>query len=131
MLFTKCILSKRSHEDGLRISVMSRHTLEDGRTPDSRIRPEMFDFHFPILGPSPVLIGGFHKRMVGWQDFVIRYQDELNDPFRRGFAESLARVALATDVTLLCIEPDPMHCHRRLLAQVCRSIVPELAIAHR
>lgn len=37
MLKTACILSERTEEQGVRISVMSRHTLEDGKTPDKRI----------------------------------------------------------------------------------------------
>jgi len=36
-LSTGCILSPRQESDGTRISVMSRHTLNDGKTSDERI----------------------------------------------------------------------------------------------
>ena len=43
MLYTKSIIKQKSLEDGCRISVMSRHTLNDGITIDSRILPDSFD----------------------------------------------------------------------------------------
>ena len=41
MLRTKCIKAPIESEDDLRVSVMSRHTLADGITPD----PEINDGH--------------------------------------------------------------------------------------
>jgi len=37
MLKSKCILAEKNIDDGQRISIMSRHTLNDGKTPDERI----------------------------------------------------------------------------------------------
>lgn len=61
MLKTKCILAPESENDGLRISIMSRHTLEDGKTPDSRITPNHFDLHLPILAPHPKDVGAYYR----------------------------------------------------------------------
>ena len=49
MLKSKCILSSKKPEDGTRISIMSRHTLNDGKTPDERITEDSFDIHQPEL----------------------------------------------------------------------------------
>ena len=41
-LFTKCILKEKENNDGLRISVMSRHTQNDGVKLDKRITSSFF-----------------------------------------------------------------------------------------
>ncbi|MBI5803556.1 hypothetical protein HY448_02625, partial [Candidatus Pacearchaeota archaeon] len=61
-LYTKCILSAPSYVDRVRISVMSRHTLNDGITPDERITSEKFNLHVPELAPPLKLIGDYYKR---------------------------------------------------------------------
>jgi len=51
MLFTKSIYKPVSVLDGQRISVMSRHTLEDGVTPDPRINSDSYYAYLKILAP--------------------------------------------------------------------------------
>ncbi len=43
MLYTKSILKEKVPSDGIRISVMSRHTLNDGITQDNRITQDCFN----------------------------------------------------------------------------------------
>jgi len=129
MLITKCILSPSSESDGYRISVMSRHTLNDGVTPDKRV--VHFDLHLPVLGPSPKLIGDYYKRGISWAEFESRYLDEIRNPRVEGFVKSLAEKSLHENVTILCIEDVADHCHRRLLAEECQRLVPGLKIEHR
>lgn len=130
-LFTSCILCKRQPEDGLRVSVMSRHTLSDGRTPDSRINDQSCDQHVPLLGPSPSLIGDYYKRGLPWAKFEKRYLEEIRDSSKRPLVKWLADLSMQRDVTILCIEPDASYCHRRLLAEECSRLAPELKIVHR
>lgn len=127
-LFTKCILHDSSIEDGIRISVMSRHTLSDGQTPDPRITS--FDIHAPILGPSPKLIGDYYKRGLSWAEFEARYTDEINLEPKKSLVRSLAELALLTDVTLLCVEETCEFCHRRLLADACREYCRQLQVIY-
>ena len=54
MLFTESILSERHPDSGTRISVMSRHTLNDGVTPDPRIIPASYDEHISQMAPGHV-----------------------------------------------------------------------------
>ncbi len=129
MLFTKSILSDSLAEDGFRISVMSRHTLKDGVTPDLRIKH--FDVHLPILGPSPKLIGDYYKRNLSWIDFEIRYLEEIRNPRVLDFVIRLTKKAIKQDVTILCIEESADQCHRRLLAEECQRIMPNLIKEHR
>ena len=117
MLSTKCILALRSNYDGLRISVMSRHTLDDGVTNDPRILPSMYSLHFTSLSPPPQLIGSYLKRGLSWEDYERRYLDHLKSP---NAVSDISRIIHflnnRLNVTLLCIEETPEHCHRRLLA---------------
>ena len=69
MIRTRCILAPKELTDGVRISVMSRHTLNDGVTPDLRITRKLYDIHLPLLAPNPRLIGDYYKRDLPWEDF--------------------------------------------------------------
>ncbi len=129
MLFTKCIIKEVEPRDGYRISVMSRHTLDDGKTPDLRIKS--WDVHYPLLGPSPRLIGEYKRGCMSWAKFARRYRLEIRDSFKLPNVLLLARFAFDNDVTILCIEETAEYCHRRLLAEECRKLVPELRIEHR
>jgi uncharacterized protein YeaO (DUF488 family) len=128
VLYTKSILKPKSKEDGLRISVMSRHTLEDGKTPDLRISNDLFDEHLPILAPPAKLIGSYYKRGLSWDDFAHQYIDYLKTIEIE--VRALAEKALQTDITLLCIENSPQYCHRRLLSEECKKYEPNLIIKH-
>lgn len=127
-LFTKCILKNPESSDGTRISVMSRHTLSDGITPDLRI--QNFDIHIPILGPSPRLIGDYYKRGISWQEFEKRYITEIRQEPKCSLVNLLCHLATKDNITLLCIEETHNYCHRRLLAELCKQFIPELLIEH-
>jgi len=60
-LFTKCIFKEPELSDGLRISIMSRHTLDDGKTPDERITSDKFNHHWTIFAPPLKLIGSYKR----------------------------------------------------------------------
>jgi uncharacterized protein YeaO (DUF488 family) len=130
MLITKCILCPPLETDGVRISIMSRHTHNDGITPDTRITEKSFLIHLKLLAPSPKLIGDYYKTNLPWEEFEKRYLDEIRTYPKNIFLKSLAKIALETDVTILCIEDTSEYCHRRLLAEECKRIVPELKITH-
>ena len=128
MLYTKCILHNPAPEDGLRISVMSRHTENDGKTPDKRIT--LVDEHQPALGPSSKLIGNYYKRGLSWEDFSKYYLSEIRVESKRPLVISLAEKATQEDVTILCIEETAHMCHRRLLADECQIYQPSLQVIH-
>lgn len=129
-LYLRCILEEPDPSDGMRVSVMSRHTLSNGVTADPRIQP--VDIHMPILGPSPVLIGDYYKRNLSWERFQERYLAELSEnPKKVRAILWLTKLLRIEDVTLLCIEETAHKCHRRLLAQVCKEKIPRLRIVYR
>lgn len=131
MLRTKCIKSPKSDEDGLRISIMSRHTLSDGKTPDLEISGDCFDEHWAELAPPLKSVGTWYRSSQtdkDWQLFEEEYRQHLADEFQQIKIRQLADMAMTDNVTVLCVEPTPERCHRRLLAAACQELRPELKI---
>jgi len=127
MLFTRSILDDRLSQGALRLSVMSRHTCNDGLTPDLRLVGR-FDEHRPILGPSPKLVGDYYRRTISWLDFRSAYLLELKQEGKSQAVEALIALARERDVVILCVEEHPLYCHRRLLAEECQRRCPILLI---
>lgn len=130
-LYTKCILHQKEEHDGVRVSVMSRHTLSDGVTPDERITKKSFDLWLQEFAPPPLLIGNYYKRGLSWEEFEQKYTSFLSEPAKAIGVRVLAQQALSKDITLLCIEESPERCHRRLLAEQCKIYVPKVKIIYK
>lgn len=127
MLKTSCILLPRAEgENDTRISVMSRHTLNDGVMPDIRITSDLYDEYMPELAPPAKLMGDFYKRGLSWERFAEEYESYIRTI--GGIVLQLANRSLESDITILCIETYPEFCHRRLLAERCKILIPELKI---
>lgn len=122
MLRTKCILLPHGFEDGYRISVMSRHTLDDGVTPDLRIAEDAFNDWWRVLAPPLMLIGDYHKRGMLWERFEDRYRDYLLNAAQQQKLKDLSWYANRETITILCIEKTPEQCHRRLIAEECARL---------
>lgn len=131
MLYTKCILKPPCPEDGFRISVMSRHTRNDGKTPDTRITEELFHTHLPELGPDPKKLGQYLRKEITWEEFDLAYKQRLESEPASTRLVNLAEAAIKSDFTLLCIEETAENCHRRILAEECKRRFPHLQIEHR
>ena len=131
MLYTKSIIKQKSLEDGCRISVMSRHTLNDGITIDSRILPDSFDEWCKILGPQDKLIGDYYKNGLSWESLESKYLEYIRKPQIAKFVRVLAQRSLNQDITILCIEDMENKCHRRLLAEECQKYEQLLMVEHR
>ncbi|HLC59062.1 MAG TPA: DUF488 domain-containing protein [archaeon] len=131
MLYTKCIFKDVESYDGIRISVMSRHTLNDGVTPDERITSTTYNEWLKELAPPAKLIGDYYKRGLTWPEYETRYRQFLQTPEAASKVNDLASQAIEKDITLLCVEETPEKCHRRLLAEECLVYQPDLKLEHR
>lgn len=130
-LYKKSIVKSKSFEDGLRVSVMSRHTLEDGTTPDERITSDSFDVWVRDLAPPLKLVGGYHRGEVNWKDFEARYLEHIRQDAISIMTQALSRYSLENNLTLLCIEDFADFCHRRLLAEELQRFNSRLKIEHK
>jgi uncharacterized protein YeaO (DUF488 family) len=127
-LKTKCILSPIEESDGYRISIMNRHTLNDGVTRDSRINNKMFNEHQILLSPSSKLIGDYYKRGLVFDEYKKRFLEEMNNPESIKIIKEISEKTLTKNITLLCIEEKPNFCHRKLIAELCKKYYPKLNI---
>lgn len=128
MLRTKCIHAAREPQDGYLISIMSRHTLSDGVTPDPGIGPDSFDAWWTELAPPQRLVGDYYRRGLPWEVFATRFADYLEGRAPRRRLRDLVYIAMCGDVTLLCVEATPERCHRRLVAEAAQALQPGLAL---
>lgn len=131
MLYTKSILKPKSLEDGLRISIMSRHTLNDGITPDERINSGSYDIWLKELAPPEKLVGDFYKRNLPREEYNKKYLNYLRENDVAEKVKNLAEISLDENITLLCIEDDASECHRKIFSEECQRYFPELKVEHR
>ena len=129
MLKTKSILYDKEDTDGLRISVMSRHTLNDGITPHPEITDSSYNQWLQILAPPVKLIGDYYKRDLPWEQFEQKYLDYIRSSNVQTEVQKLAERSLDSVITLLCIEESPENCHRRLLAEECKRHISYLILS--
>lgn len=129
MLRTKCILAPHDDSDGYRLSVMSRHTLNDGITPHpSIIEHVSYDSWLKSLAPPSKLVGDYYLRDLSFEDYTSAYLEYIRTPEVSSDVKKLAELSIDGIVTLLCIEDTPEFCHRRLLAEECKRYEPSLEL---
>jgi uncharacterized protein YeaO (DUF488 family) len=127
-LKTKSIHAPSDKTDGHRISIMSRHTLNDGVTLDPLITEESYDKWLKELAPPDTLIGAYYKRGLPWDKFERQYVEFLRKIETQSAVEQLLDLVKTQNVTLLCVEDTPEYCHRRLLAEECQRLEPNLEL---
>lgn len=117
--------------DIYRISVMSRHTLNDGVTPDIRIRGK-YDEHRPILGPPSWLIGRYLRREIDFVEYRDEFRLYLQHPTVRAALRELLLVLQRRSIVLLCVEHiengAQEFCHRFLVAEALKKLNPDLTV---
>ena len=129
-LFTTSILSKKS-PDRTTISVMSRHTENDGVTPKKEIQEGIsFDEWMRHFAPPSKLVGGYYRVEISWEEFEVAYRRFLESDALKIQLEEFAERCLKEPITLVCIEADADRCHRRLLAEKLKELQPKLEIVH-
>ena len=131
-LYTKCIISPQEPIDFWRVSVMSRHTLNDGVTPDARIiEGETFDEWRREFAPPAMLVGAWYRNELTWEEFERQYFAFLQSEEMKSHVATFAQRCMSEIMTLLCSEKTADQCHRRLLAEELRKYQPDLTIIHR
>jgi uncharacterized protein (DUF488 family) len=76
---------------------------------------EKIDYaHEPLLAPPPELLKSYRKGK-DWPAYEAAFLKEMKE---RGVPEKVDTVSWATKVALLCSEPGPEKCHRRLVAEL-------------
>lgn len=131
-LYTKSIHSERFPNHARHISVMSRHTEDDGITPDKKIVEGVsFDEWLRELAPPDKLVGAYYREELDWDEYERQYLDYLRGPGVRQQVHNFAKRCTNETITLLCVENEPDKCHRRILAEELHRLEPSLKIVHK
>ena len=83
--------------------------------------------HHPELAPTPEIFDAYRDDQ-DWETYESRFLPLLEERS----AESIGREIMARNGSpcLLCAEPTPEHCHRRLVAEYWARHLPGLTIVH-
>jgi uncharacterized protein YeaO (DUF488 family) len=65
--------------------------------------------------PSRQLLHEFKHEGLTWDDYVVRYLDEMKSEAAQSEIHHLAELAKSRTITLMCVCEDENHCHRSLL----------------
>lgn len=82
--------------------------------------------HRPELAPTQDILEAYKKKKVEWSEYATRFFDLISE---RRIEERVAPEALDR-CCLLCSEPTPEHCHRRLVAEYLQAKWGNVTITH-
>ena len=83
--------------------------------------------HETLLAPTQPMLDAYKKSKGSWETYEHAYLDLLA---MRQVAQKLDRQLLAVPTVLLCSEPKPEHCHRRLAAEYLQRGWGDIKITH-
>ena len=83
--------------------------------------------HEPLLAPTQALLDDYKKRKGSWEEYEAGFLRLMEE---RRIEHALSRDLLDRPTVLLCSEPEPDCCHRRLVAEYLRARWGDLAIIH-
>lgn len=84
--------------------------------------------HCEEYAPTKQILDDYKKGRMDWDGYVSQYLPLMAQ--RNAAGSFLKRFAGYERVCLLCSEPTPECCHRRLLAELIQEQAPEIQIVH-
>lgn len=83
--------------------------------------------HELLLAPEQDMLNEYRKRKGSWSTYESRF---LNLMKARRIEDQLDRRLFDVPLVLLCSEPSPEHCHRRLVAEYLQSNWLDVSLRH-
>lgn len=91
-----------------------------------RVIAEIDYMHIPDFAPTQDILDDFKKRKGSWAEYESKFKELMAN---RRIAERAAGLLRDNDC-LLCSEPTPEHCHRRLLAEHLKKHLTNIEVEH-
>jgi len=82
--------------------------------------------HLPELAPTQLMLDEYKKNAGDWLDYEAKFLALMSE---RKVEDNIARELIGGGC-LLCSEPTPEHCHRRLVAEYLKRKWGDLEIEH-
>ncbi len=76
------------------------------------------------------LVGAYYKELISFRTFEFLYKYYLRNN-SEAQVKALAKRALESDVTIMCVEENPNECPRLILANECQKYEQDLIVEHR
>ena len=83
--------------------------------------------HEPMLAPTKEMLDDYKKRKGNWEVYERAFLALMAE---RRIEEMLDKSIFAIPTVLLCSEPTPEHCHRRLVLEYLQRKWSDLTIRH-
>lgn len=83
--------------------------------------------HRPVLSPTKEILDGYKKKEISWGEYEAGFVALLAE---REVEKTIERRLLDVPTVLLCSEPTPEHCHRRLVAEYLAGQWTDVTIVH-
>ncbi len=83
--------------------------------------------HEPTLAPTEDILDAYKKKQLAWEEYEVRYVDLLVE---RAAETAVDRRLFDVPAVLLCSEPRPEHCHRRLAAEYLAGKWGNVKVVH-
>ena len=83
--------------------------------------------HEPALTPTKELLDAYKKKLISWEEYESRFVDVL---IERTTEKAVDRRLFEVPAVLLCSEPSPKRCHRRLAAEYLAAKWGGVEIVH-
>ncbi len=84
--------------------------------------------HCIEYAPTKDILDSYKKKTISWDEYVRQYIPLMQK--RNAVQKFAERFATYRAVCLLCSEPTPEYCHRRLLSEMIVAEYPELTVKH-
>lgn len=82
--------------------------------------------HIPLLAPTKEILDAYKKKEITWPEYEKRFKDLL---IQRK-AHALLSISELHMACLLCSEPTPDKCHRRLVAEFFKNYFKEIEVIY-
>jgi uncharacterized protein (DUF488 family) len=82
--------------------------------------------HEPLLAPTKDILDGYKKKKIDWSE----YEKGFKDLLKARNAHTLVSLSEFHKACLLCSEPTPEKCHRRLVAEYLKTYLKNIKILH-
>ena len=83
--------------------------------------------HVPLLAPTQDMLDAYKKEKNSWKEYEQKF---LTLMASRRIEERLDHSLFAVPTVLLCSEPTPQHCHRRLVVEYLQNKWGDLQVKH-
>ena len=84
--------------------------------------------HCIEYSPTKELLSNYQKGLVSWEEYEVLFDSIMEE--RKTYKHFYDEFKKYNAVCLLCSEPTPEHCHRRLVAEKIQSADKNIKIIH-